>query len=172
MNTTTHEWFLMYGEQTKGPFNQAELIKMKQNKLLFDYDYVWAQHLKGWTRLAHIEELKITATSPELNIRKHPRYQVVLDCYLSNPEYAYPGAVQSLSQGGAMVVAQHPHFQVGNDIFILTKPKAPLNHGFVKRGRIVSKELLPNQVQFKSSCLYIVTFNVEDPSVVKPLTDI
>lgn len=171
MQSTHTEWFLMYGEQTKGPFSPAELIKMKQNKLVFDYDYVWAKHLKGWTRLAHIEELKVTSESPNLNLRKHPRYQVTMDCYLSNPEYAYPGSVKSLSQGGALVLAQHPHFQVGNDVFILTKPQTELSAGFVKRGRIVSKELLPNQVQFKSSCLYIVTFNVEDPSVVKPLTD-
>lgn len=171
MKTKIIDWFLMYGEQTKGPFTSNELIKMKQNKLLFDYDYIWADHLKGWTRLANIEELKINSESPELNARRYPRYQVELECYLSNPEYAYPGAVQSLSQGGALVLAQHPHFQVGNDIFILSKPKAPQNQGFVKRGRIASKELLPNQVQFKSSCLYIVTFNVEDPSVTKHLSD-
>ena len=166
-----NEWFVMQKDMSQGPFTYEEMIQLKQNKKLFDHDYVWCQHLSGWTRVGFIDELRLSSETPHLVERRHPRYQVGLDCYVSNPEYAYPGAVRSLSQGGALIEAQHPHFEIGQDVYVLTKPTDLGHAGFVKRGRIANKQFIPNKVQFKSSCLYIVTFNHEDPSVVKSFTE-
>lgn len=165
------EWFIQNGEQTLGPYSHDEMIRMRQNKQLFDQDYVWASHLPGWIRVYFVAELKIDGNDPNINRRKNPRYDVDLECFISNSQYAYRGQVKSLSQGGALVEVSHPHLQIGQEVTLLTKPRPSHPTGFVKRGRVANKQFIPHKVQFKSSCQYIVVFNEEDPSVVLPISD-
>lgn len=165
------QWYVMKGQENLGPFSVDQMIDMKQSKKLFDHDYVWAAHLTGWMRLHFVPELKVEESSPSLMRRRHPRYQVDLDCYVSNPHYAYPGHIRSLSQGGMLIEAHHPHFDIGHNVVLLTKPQNSEQTGFVKRGKIVNKQFIPHKVQFKSSCLYIITFEAEDPTVVRPFAE-
>jgi len=165
------EWFIQSGDRTLGPYTRDELIRMKQNKQLFDHDYVWADHLPGWIRVYFLAELKIDDKEPNINRRKHPRFKVDLECFISNPLYAYHGQIKSLSQGGLEVEARHPHLQIGQEVTLLSKPSPTHPEGFVKRGRVVNKQFIPQKVQFRSSCRYIVVFNEEDPSVVLPISD-
>lgn len=165
------EWFIQNGNQTVGPYTRDEMIALKQNQKLFDHDYVWANHLPGWIRVYFVAELKLDGNEPAINRRKHPRFDVELECFVSNPQYAYSGQVKSLSQGGVLIEAHHPHLQIGQEVILLTKPSSQYPNGFVKRGRVVNKQFIPHKVQFKSSCQYIVTFNEEDPSVISHLSD-
>jgi hypothetical protein len=170
-NSSKTEWFIQQSDQTLGPYSLDEMIRMKQSNKLYDHDYVWASHLPGWIRAYFVAELKLTGSEPEINKRRHPRYDVELDCYVSSSQYAYQGQVKSLSQGGMLVEAGHPHLQIGQEVTLLSKPSPTHPKGFVKRGRVVNKQFIPHKVQFKSSCQYIVTLNEEDPSVVENLSD-
>jgi hypothetical protein len=173
MNTDSlkTEWFIQQSEQTLGPYSLEDMIRMKQNHKLYDHDYVWANHLPGWTRAYYVAELKLTGSEPAVNRRRYPRFDVELDCYISNSHYAYQGQIKSLSQGGLLVEAHHPHLQIGQEVVLLAKPNLFHPNGFVKKGRVVNKQFIPHKVQFKSSCQYIVTFNEEDPSVVSHISD-
>jgi len=169
-NATT-EWFIQKADQTLGPYCLREMITMKQSNKLYDHEYVWANHLPGWVRVYFVADLKVTGSEPAINRRRHPRYDVELECVISGSLYAYEGQVKSLSQGGILVEANHPHLQIGQEVVLLTKSCPTHPEGFVKRGRVVNKQFIPHKVQFKSRCQYIVTFNEEDPSVISNVSD-
>jgi hypothetical protein len=52
------EWYVLKGENRFGPFGYADVIKMLQQKVLFQFDYVWRVGLTGWRRLIEIEEFQ------------------------------------------------------------------------------------------------------------------
>lgn len=172
MDSTNREWFIMKNEESVGPYTSEQMIKMKQHKELFDHDYVWSSHLPGWIRVHFLTELKVdTRDAHLLNRRKHPRYPVKRACLLSNQDYVYGGVVKSLSQGGLLIEAEFPHLQIGSEIQVLVKSETEKSEPFMKKAQVANKQFIPHKVQFKSSCLYILTFDHEDPSVVTYLAD-
>lgn len=50
------EWFIMKGESQFGPFSASDLLRLMQEKTLFEFDFVWNSSMKDWQRLAEIPE--------------------------------------------------------------------------------------------------------------------
>ncbi|MCS6838090.1 MAG: GYF domain-containing protein [Bdellovibrionaceae bacterium] len=165
------KWYIQQDNRSLGPFTLEEMIQKKQNKELFEHDYVWADHVPGWVRVYFVSELKLSSETPGINRRKNKRYKVNLECILSNNTYSYLGKILSLSQGGALIEISNPHLQIGQNTVVLIKPSSVNEFGFIKRGKIANKQFIPHKVQFKSRCQYVVVFDKEDPSVVKNLSD-
>lgn len=46
------EWYILKGENKFGPFSYADVIKMLQNKVAFEFDFVWHSGLANWVRIA------------------------------------------------------------------------------------------------------------------------
>ena len=46
------EWYILKGENKFGPFAFTDVIKMLQQKLIFEFDYVWKKGMKAWVRIA------------------------------------------------------------------------------------------------------------------------
>ena len=173
MNTgnTQNTWFLQKDNQSIGPLRLEDLITMKQNGKLYDHDYVWSHHLPGWVRVFFVSELKLSGTEQGLNLRRYPRYEVNIECYLSNTAYAYPGKIKSLSQGGALLEIYHPHISLHEQVTLFIKPHNLFPHGLVKPSRVVNRQFIPHQVQFKSRCEYIISFLDQHPLVLPKESD-
>lgn len=50
------EWFILKGESQFGPFATSDLLRLMQEKTLFEFDFVWNSSMKDWQRLAEIPE--------------------------------------------------------------------------------------------------------------------
>jgi hypothetical protein len=166
MITQTNKWFIQKENQSLGPYTLEQMIQLKQNKNLFDHDYVWAEHLPDWIRVHFVTELKSQTHKTSFKPRKYERFPIEAECYISNANYTYPGQVKSLSSGGLLIQANNPHLTIGEDIRILTRPNLLTPLGFVKKGFVTNKQFIPHKVQFKSSCQYIITFYEQDPLVM------
>ena len=161
MNQAQREWFLGREDQIFGPFTLEEMIRKKQNNELFDHDFVWKHGLPAWTRVFYVAELKVNEGCQGLNRRRFPRFQVKAPCFVTNHLSSYVGELISLSQGGALIAAQHPFLNINDQITLMVKPSEDLREGFVLRGTVKNKEFIPHKVQFRSSCRYVVAFPAE-----------
>ena len=52
------EWFVLKAENRYGPFSYVELVRMLQEKNLYEFDYVWNPSMTAWARVAEVEEFK------------------------------------------------------------------------------------------------------------------
>src|SRR5690606_4287465 len=52
------EWFVLKGENKYGPFSYPELINMLQQKLIFEFDFVWHSEMSNWQRVAELPSFK------------------------------------------------------------------------------------------------------------------
>jgi hypothetical protein len=161
MTEANREWYVEREGQIFGPFTLEEMIKKKQNADLFDHDFVWKQGLPAWTRAFYVSELKLNESYAGLNRRRYPRFQVKAPCFVTNRVSSYVGELVSLSQGGALIEAQHPYFNINDEVILMVKPSMDLREGFVLRGKVKNKEFIPHKVQFRSSCRYVVAFPAE-----------
>ena len=56
--TDPHEWYILKGENRTGPFAFIDLIKMLQEKSLYEYEYVWRPGMDSWQRVAEVVDFK------------------------------------------------------------------------------------------------------------------
>ncbi|MCB0407000.1 MAG: DUF4339 domain-containing protein, partial [Bdellovibrionales bacterium] len=49
------EWYILKGENKFGPFAFTDIIKMLQQKVVFEFDFAWHPGLSTWKRVAELE---------------------------------------------------------------------------------------------------------------------
>src|SRR6187455_241918 len=49
-------WFILKGDDQSGPYSFNDLIKMLQDKTLFEFDYIWRAGQDSWKRVAEVAE--------------------------------------------------------------------------------------------------------------------
>ncbi len=127
------EWFVLKGESKFGPFSYAELIKMLQDKSIFEFDYVWHVGLKAWERIATIAEFspdKIrnfrgSSEGPINEVffrRRHARAQHGASIIVHDNRAVYKGRSIEVSAGGAGIVIENAMLQPGEMLYLHFKP--------------------------------------------------
>lgn len=122
-----NQWHVMKGETQHGPYTYEEVIKMIQEKVIFDFDYLWSAHLEKWTMMSDVEDfcsvqLKRVFEEKKLTTaflqRKHVRKPIELEIYAHNNMRLWGGHTESLSMGGALVLLSNPTLIPGDEIQI------------------------------------------------------
>ncbi|XGC80184.1 GYF domain-containing protein [Bdellovibrio bacteriovorus] len=127
------EWFILKEGNNYGPFSQAELIQMLQEKALFEYDYIWHAKLPAWKRVAEVEDFSASSiralkNSKDADLseiffrRRHARAAYGASLIVHNNKTVFRGQALEISAGGAGVLIDSANLQPGQSLFLHFQP--------------------------------------------------
>lgn len=127
------EWFVLKAENRYGPFSYVELIRMLQEKNLFEYDYIWNPSMTAWSRVAELEDFKPEkirtlkdSGHPEVQEvffrRRHARAAYGASLIIHNNKKVWKGEAIEISAGGAGLKIENSDLQPGQTLFLHFKP--------------------------------------------------
>lgn len=127
------EWFILKAENKYGPFAFLEVVRMLQEKNIFEFDYVWNQSMSTWKRVAEVDEfrheriraLKDSGHAEVQEVffrRRHARVNYGASILVHNNKKVWKGEAIELSSGGAGLLVEHLDFNPGQSLFLHFKP--------------------------------------------------
>jgi hypothetical protein len=170
------EWFVLRGENKFGPFSYAELVKMLQEKSLYEYDYVWSHIMSSWQRVAEISDfnpdsIKSLLKSDDPRVeeiffrRRHARASYGGSIIVHNNESMWKAKGVEISVGGAALVIENAGLQPGQNLFLHFKPGDEVPP-FNATCEIVSKQYVDQAKDSQAPVRYGVRFtNISQVSV-------
>lgn len=127
------EWYVLKGENKFGPFAFTDVLKMLQQKVVFEFDFAWHPGLSTWKRIAELEafsaeninQLK-TTLMPEIEDvffrRRHRRVEYGATVLIHDNNQIWKGQGVEISAGGAGVVMENSLLQPGQTLHLHFKP--------------------------------------------------
>lgn len=127
------EWYVLKGENKFGPFAFTDLVKMLQQKVVFEFDFAWHPGMATWKRVAdleafdpkNIEKLKATLM-PEIEEvfyrRRHRRVDYGATVLVHDNNQVWRGQGVEISAGGAGVIMENSNINPGQIIHLHFKP--------------------------------------------------
>lgn len=164
---TSNEWHVLKGEHQFGPYTYEDMVRMKQNSLLFDFDYVWSPHLESWTLAGDLADFSAdrmsrlvekSANSDVFSRRQHERLNVDIPAWVHDDVRIWKGCVQNLSEGGALLLIENPLLLPGDVITLHIKAKDQVKAPFNCTAQILNKRLVKTRIQHDTSLHYAVKF--------------
>lgn len=127
------EWFVLKGKDRFGPFSYREIIRMLQEKQVFEFDYVWKAPMKTWSRVAELEvfaadEIEKMAGSDDPSLqqlffrRRHVRAQHGASLIVHDNHKVWKGQSLEISEGGAGIQMSNSMLLPGQKVFVHFKP--------------------------------------------------
>lgn len=169
MKPENKNWYVLIGEQKYGPYDYKTVIQMIQSNQLMDFNYVWADHLEGWTPLYQLEEfskdrfeLLLQKESEYLSSfikRKGERIEVKIPLIGHNTIRFFDGEIVSISQSGALCLLNSPLVQVGDQVKLHVKASGQNEFPFNVECVIIRKNYSKQRLNSKSGLYYAVKFN-------------
>lgn len=180
LNASAVEWFVLKGENKFGPFTLLDIVKMLQDKSVFEFDYVWHAGLTAWKRIAEAEDFAPDAIRglkesqlPDLTEvffrRRHARVSHGASILVHDNRTVWKGKGVEISAGGAGVVIDNALLQPGQIIHLHFKPGDGMP-AFNAACEVVSKKFVQVANQ-KSPVQYGVKFVHLNPQAQKDLKD-
>ncbi len=174
-------WFILKSGNNYGPFSKLEIVQMLQEKTLFEFDYIWAQKLPAWKRVAevedfnpiHIKNLKnsgMTEVGEVFFRRRHARVSYGCSLIIHNNKTVFKGKAMEISAGGAGILIENPNFQPGQTIFLHFQPGDGVPP-FNAVCEIVSKQTLQETMGLAAPIRYGVKFTSITQSVKESIKD-
>lgn len=128
-----HEWYILKGENKFGPFTLVDVVKMLQQKVIFEFDFLWHSGLTSWRRVAELEEFKTEtmkklkdSNSPELQEvffrRRHRRMDFNGTILIHDNKAVWKGQGLEISAGGAGVIMDNAMIVPGQTLYLHFKP--------------------------------------------------
>jgi hypothetical protein len=178
----SHQWYVLKGKNRYGPFIFLDLIRMLQEKSLFEFDYIWHDGLETWKRLAEVEDFhptKIKALLKEEDVensqlfhrRRHLRFKYECPLVAHDNAQVWRGKTVELSEGGAGIVMDNAMILPGQNVYVHFKP-GPTSKPFNVLCEIVSKKYSSSIKDRSSSVVYGVKFiniHKQDSEEIKTL---
>lgn len=127
------EWYILKGENKFGPFSYTDVVKMLQNKVVFEFDFAWHPGMSTWVRVAdldpfkpdHIGKMKETLM-PEISEvffrRRHRRVRYGGTILVHDNKAVWKGKGVEISAGGAGVVMENSMVVPGQTLYLHFKP--------------------------------------------------
>lgn len=176
------EWYVLKGESKFGPFAFTDVVRMLQEKVVFEFDFVWHQGFETWRRVAEIEAFKPeairklqTTLMPEVSEvffrRRHRRTQHGGTLLVHDNQKVWRGQSIEISPGGAGLVMENATLTPGQILHLHFKPCDQVP-AFNATCEIVSKKFV-NEISDRSSPIrYGVKFTNLHPSAQKLLQEV
>lgn len=123
------EWFILKGDNKYGPFPFLELLKMLQEKSLFEFDYVWNVKFSNWKRVSECEEfrpekVKALKDSGHAEVeevffrRRHARASYGASLVVHDNKKVWKGESLEISPGGCGLVIDNSGLEPGQNLFL------------------------------------------------------
>lgn len=161
-------WFILRGDMKFGPYQYKVMLSMLQTGELFDYNYIWAPHMNGWTLLGDVNEfskerlLRLLGGQDQLaevfKKRSCPRARVEVPIYAHNNHRLIDGSTVSVSENGALLLLNDPLLLPGQTIFLHFAACEQNPESFNIRAEIIRKNYSRERMNVKSGLHYAVRF--------------
>jgi hypothetical protein len=163
------EWFVLKGKNRYGPYPYAEMIKMLQDKIIFEFDYTWRQGLSNWLRLAEVEEfaadrvrtmiheLGKSSVAEVFSKRKHPRSSYECPVVIHDNTRVWKGKSIEVSEGGAGLIMENAMILPGQSVYLHFKP-GPNSKPFNVLCEVVSKRYVKGIKDKNTPIVYGIKF--------------
>jgi hypothetical protein len=174
-------WFILKSENKYGPFTQLELVKMLQDKSLFEFDYVWKKSMSSWNQISELNEFstesirKMMFTEEDLKSeiffrRRHARAEYGASIIVHNNIKLWRGNSLELSAGGAGIYMENVSLTPGDTVFLHFQPGDGVPP-FNAVCEIVSKKTNLKVIGSGKAKLYGVKFSKIQYGVQKAIKD-
>lgn len=151
-NRSPHEveWFIMKGESQFGPFAVRDLVRLMQEKTLFEFDFVWNASMQGWKRLAELpefskEKIQGLLGNPEAKEvffkRQHERKPFTGRVIVHNRDDFWIAEGKEISEGGMGVFVKNSLIVPGQTLYFHVEGHDG-KPGFNVQGEVVSKQFV------------------------------
>ncbi|MGE3975828.1 MAG: GYF domain-containing protein [Bdellovibrionales bacterium] len=129
------EWFILRGENQTGPFPYPDILRMLQEKMVFEYDYVWKPGMESWKRIAEITDfsadtirrMKETGAGMLKNVffrRRFKRKSWGGTLIIHDNKKVWHGHGMEVSEGGAGIIMQNAMILPGHTLYLHFRPNA------------------------------------------------
>lgn len=164
------EWFVMKGQAQFGPFGTHELVRLMQEKSLFEFDFVWNASMKDWKRLAEIpqfskESIQALAKTKEgkdaFFKRQHARNPYKGQVIVHDGNQFWIASGKEISDGGMGLFISNSMIVPGQVLTFHVKADKD-RPAFNVKGEIVSKQFVQNARNRNHKVEYGVKFIREE----------
>lgn len=180
-NQGTTEWFILKGENKFGPFTYTDLVKMLQDKVVFEFDYVWHAGLSTWRRMAEMQEFspdsiknlketKMPEISEVFFRRRYKRASWGGSILVHDNKTVWKGEGIEISAGGAGLYMENAMLVPGQTLYLHFKPGDGVPP-FNAICEVVSKKFLKELSDRKAPIKYGVKFTSIAPNTQQLLQD-
>lgn len=162
------DWFILKGDDQSGPFSLHDLVKMLQDKTLFEFDYIWKPGQDSWKRVAEVTEfmpeqikdLKSSKMSAISNIffrRRFKRREFGGTLIIHDNKKVWHGKSLEISEGGAGLIMFNAMVLPGTTLYLHFRPSGnvPPFNALVE---VVSKKYVKGVQDFNAPMSYGVRF--------------
>ena len=122
-------WFILRGDSKYGPYTYLELIRLLQEKRVYEYDFVWNDQLGSWKKISEtsqfkpeyirsVRENKDVAEREVFFRRRYARMRCGISILIHNNQKVWKGHSLEVGAGGAGMVLETDLLQVGQKIFL------------------------------------------------------
>lgn len=124
------DWYVLRNENKYGPFTYVEVLKMLQERKLFEFDFVWNRpYMNSWQRISEVPDFqpdRIKAIkqaggamlSDVFYRRRHARARFGASVLVHNNKEVWRGNSIEISAGGAGLVLETDQLQIGVSVFL------------------------------------------------------
>lgn len=127
------EWYLLKGENKFGPFAFTDVVKMLQQKAVFEYDFAWHPGMPSWKRIAELQPFQAdkirklkSEDLPDVQEvffrRRHRRLSYNGTILVHDNKSVWKGQGMEISAGGAGVVMENALIVPGQTLYLHFKP--------------------------------------------------
>jgi hypothetical protein len=124
------EWYVLKSESKYGPFTYLEIIRMLQEKSIYEFDFVWnPKQAQNWQQIADVadfsaEKIKQLQQSKDEEIkevffrRRFARKPYGASLLVHNSKSVWKGTSLEISPGGAGIIVDKCDFDMGQTLFL------------------------------------------------------
>lgn len=119
------QWFILKGESRFGPYTFEEVVRMLQDKSIFEFDFAWAAKMDSWKRLAEIGDFSAENIRHFDHLfikRAHKRKKFEGLALVHDNQNLWKGQGIELSDGGAGIIMNNSMLLPGQTVFVHFKP--------------------------------------------------
>lgn len=167
-NPMLSEWYILKGENKFGPFPYTDVIKMLQQKVVFEFDFAWQNGMEAWVRIAEIKDFcpeniqnLQNSLMPEIkNVffrRKHPRVPFECSVVVHDNKNVWQGQAVELSEGGAGLIMENSLVVPGQKLYMHFKSDDDFP-AFNAICEVVSKKFVDGVKEKRAPICYGVKF--------------
>ncbi len=163
---TNGQWYVLKGKDRFGPFTYLDVLRMLQEKSIFEYDFVWAQGLEVWKRIAEVDVFnsdqvrRLAGEKANDGIffrRHHPRNKYECPIVAHDNNQVWRGKAIELSEGGAGVIIENAMIVPGQNVYLHFKPGA-VAKPFNVLCEVVSKRYMKGIRDHETPVVYGIKF--------------
>lgn len=161
---TSGQWFALRGQERQGPFEYSDIVRLLQEKVLFEYDFVWTPGMESWSRIAEVDSFSPESIRQHMKAdkdifvrRKHMRLMYECPLVAHDNKGFWGGYTIELSEGGAGVAIENALLMPGQSIYLHFKPGSHTKP-FNVLCEVVSKKYIKNVKIKDTAMVYGVKF--------------